>query len=284
MNNREQNEAVLKEYYRDDKKQFLKNEIPEYKGKLNKEHDETLLSNEELFMKFINCKFKKKKPKKSKTTPIMSRLSTMTNAVLQTIVIILDMDIPKYDDAAEKKKQEIFGYVKGKSAINNEHDAKHNGGDHMFGTNEAPYDYVNGFKPVGSNSQWNMLPCTQSENVNWKILKIPGYPQIKNIVYDYDKITPEIYALMSLEKRNYYDKFKLWSEYCNSRKAEMYHKISKEIYDYGINSTKNHLNALNTEIIEKYRKIKDADAKMLELHAGQASHLFPVSPQQQSNL
>ena len=38
----------------------------------------------------------------------------------------------------------------------------------MHGTNEAPYDYVNGNKPAGSNSQWNMIPCTQRENVTWK--------------------------------------------------------------------------------------------------------------------
>ena len=230
MNNREQNEKVLKENYINDKKKFLKKEIPEYKGKRNKDHDETLLSNEELFMKFINCKFKKK-PKKSKTTNVMGRKSTMINAMLQDEVDDMDKDNPIYDDAAEKKKQEIFGYVKGKSAINNEHDAKHNGGDHMHGTNEAPYDYVNGNKPAGSNSQWNMIPCTQRENVTWKKIKISGYPQIKNIVYDFDKITPEIYALMSPEKKKNYDKFKSWSEYCNSRKAKMYHEISKERYE-----------------------------------------------------
>lgn len=77
-----------------------------------------------------------------------------------------------------KKKQKIFGYISGESAFSHKK-VNPNKGDHIYGIRER----VSTDGIVGSNTKWNMISCTSSENSGencWKKVKSLK----KNIVYD----------------------------------------------------------------------------------------------------
>ena len=230
---REQMKKELSEYLATSLGNFLKSKKATNRAKLRSQYEQIFLdSGKELFEEFKNSEYSiKMKPKEIKN-PINWRKSTMLNAALKLISIILDVIFnPEFDDSAQAKKEKIWEYSKGKSAINPENDAKYKKGDHIWGTNEVPLDDKNGIKLIGSDTAWNMLPCIHDENINWKKITIEGYDDIKNIVYDFHKITPEIFELMKPEKQKYYNKYKMWKEYCDSRNAQIYYTIPRKTFD-----------------------------------------------------
>jgi hypothetical protein len=231
---REQMKKELSDYYVKDKYKFLSSKKAINGAKNGSQYDEIFIdSGKELFEKFKNSEYSKKKLCKKRRCPIKGRKSTLISATLKKISRNHDTN-PYFNDNDQLNKEKIWKYSKGKSAINNKNNATHNKGDHIWGTNEVPRDDENGIKVIGSDTQWNIIPCNQDENINWKRITIQGYSDIKNIVYDFVKIQsnePEILKLMEPEKREYYNKYKMWKKYCDSRNAQMYFSISTKRLD-----------------------------------------------------
>tara|TARA_A100001011_G_scaffold369421_1_gene424697 strand:+ start:461 stop:1270 length:810 start_codon:yes stop_codon:yes gene_type:complete len=254
---REQMEKELSEYLAEGLGKFLRSKKPKNRAKNRSQYEQIFLdSDKELFEQFKNSEYSiKKKPKEIKN-PIIQRKSTIVNVALKLISIILDaMFNPEFDHAAQAKKEEIWGYSKGESAINPENNAEYKKGDHIWGTNEVPLDDKNGIKLIGSDTAWNMLPCTHVENINWKKITIEGYDDIKNIVYDFHKITPEIFKLMEPEKQEYYNNYEKWKKYCDTRNARMYHTIPTKTFDM-----------VNTIVVEVLDKMAESIRQLIVTH------------------
>lgn len=244
---REQMKKELSEYLATSLGNFLTSKKVKNGAKNRSQYEEIFLdSGKELFEEFKNSEYSKKRKPKAIKKPIKRRKSTMVNVSLKEKSTILDaMFNPEFDHAAQAKKEEIWGYSKGKSAINPKNDAKYKKGDHIWGINEVPLDDKNGIKLIGSDTAWNMLPCTHVENINWKKITIEGYDDIKNIVYDFHKITPEIFELIKEpEKQKYYNRYKMWKEYCDSRNARMYYTIPAKALDM--------VNAIAVELLDEW--------------------------------
>lgn len=243
---REQMKKELSDYLAEGISKFLTSKKAKNGAKTRSQYEQIFLdSGKELFEQFKNSDYSKKKKPKEIKNPIIQRKSTMVNAALKLISIILDVIFnPEFDDSAQAKKEEIWEYSKGKSAINPENDAEYKKGDHIWGINEVPLDDKNDIKVIGSDSAWNMLPCIHVENINWKKITIEGYDHIKNIVSDFHKITPEIFELMEPEKQKYYNKYKMWKEYCDSRNARMYYTIPAKALET--------VNAIAVELLDEW--------------------------------
>lgn len=224
---------ILDKYAVKTKKEFLSKKNYKNEDRKNKiACDHVLLTDISLYDAFISSPDVRPSPKKK--CPIRSRSSTMAAETCKKIAYVLDdkHTIPfTEEDRAMKKK--IWEYKSGASAINNEQEANPKKGDHIWGLNEAPFIEMNGikYKRIGSDSDWNRIPCTHKENVAWK--RIKNIDGIKNIVYDFDTIdaNQEIQDRMNDDSRGYFRKYKLWKEYCDSRGAKMFHKITSEVYN-----------------------------------------------------
>jgi hypothetical protein len=132
--------------------------------------------------------------------------------------------IEKEENKSSSKKK-ILGV---KSALSNAICSTSAVGDHIYGIRE-----INGI--LGSNSQWNLIPCIHSENVSWKTVLVNG--KTKNIVEDLftpdeinnlskEKIILNLSSNNSIEIDSDYDrymKFIKWKNYVESRGARMFY-------------------------------------------------------------
>jgi hypothetical protein len=136
-------------------------------------------------------------------------------------------------------------------------------GDHIYGLRELP-------NIIGSNSPWNLIPCTHSENVSWKkvTINLPGrHPYIKNIVAD--TFSPqEIEALSKVNTGSFdsdynrYIKFITWKNYVDSRGAKMFY-IGRQKFEKYINKTIIAcLNSINLEIEQYFKHLERGDSPM----------------------
>ena len=183
----------------------------------------------------------KVKFKSAKKSHIEGRKTTMMNAAIKDYTNNnYEINQPDFNKEDEKKKQEIWNYQFGKSCFSNKNSGK-NKGDHIYGIRE---NYEIG-DIIGSDSHWNMIPCTHSENVSWKILKSLN----KNLVYD--TFTEEEIEQFTREQLDSYNKLKQWKDYCKSRGAKLYWTNGRQI------------NKMCETIIEPH--IKELDEKLKAL-------------------
>jgi len=159
-----------------------------------------------------------KKPKKSRSYTI-NRLHTMTYSCLKDDLKEIEINQPKFTTIDRQKKEEIFGYSGKKSFISG--NICKGIGDHIYGIREGLHD---GHDWVGSNTQWNIVPLTQSENKNYKRVTIDN--RIINLAYDI--LTEEDIKKLPEDKKVIYNKLKSWKSYVNSRGAKMYWENMRE--------------------------------------------------------
>jgi hypothetical protein len=167
-----------------------------------------------IYMKTLEDKLKKQ-------TNVMKRKSTLAYEKMKDIINKKDEAQPIYTPEDDAKKQQIFGYITGQSAFSHVK-VNPNKGDHIYGIRERVN--INGI--VGSNTKWNMIPCSESENSGencWKKVKSLK----KNLVYD--KFTDEEKSLFDSKTKDYYTKFLEWEKYAESRGAKLYYTNMKKI-------------------------------------------------------
>ena len=163
----------------------------------------------------------KKIIKEKNKSRLECRLTTLQNAALKDYINkYYEIKQPKFTMYDENKKIEIWGCKDGKSCFSNEK-ASITRGDHIFGIREGVKDY----NIIGSDSYWNMIPCTHAENVSWK--KCESIK--KNLVYNFDNITKEDFEKLSDNEKDKYNKLKKWKEYCKERGAKLYWENGKKI-------------------------------------------------------
>lgn len=156
-----------------------------------------------------------------KKTNVLKRKSTLAYEKMKDIINLKDINQPIYTTEDNAKKQKIFGYINGESAFSNKK-VNPNKGDHIYGIRERVT--IDG--TVGSNTKWNMICCTSTENSGencWKKVKSLK----KNIVYD-TFTQEEISSFDSTTKENY-KKFIKWKKYVKSRGASLFYTNMKKI-------------------------------------------------------
>lgn len=171
-----------------------------------------------------------------KKNNIITRLSTLQyEAIKDYIDKNYESKQPAFTEHDKLEKIKIWGCNKGTSSFS-ETICDITKGDHIYGIREGLKK--NGF--IGSNSLWNMIPCTHNENTSWK--KIGN----KNLVYD-NFTAEEITKFDALTKEKY-DKLEAWKTYCKSRKAKLYWINGIQINTLVTNIILPILESLNTQI------------------------------------
>jgi hypothetical protein len=141
---------------------------------------------------------------------IMSRLSTMQYEGIKDYVNKqYEINQPNFKPEDQLAKENIWKCQEGTSCFSDIACNKDKG-DHIYGVREGLKNYG----IIGSNSKWNMIPCTQKENTSWK--KIGG----KNLVYDTFTIE-EIENFNEFTKEKY-NKLQEWKQYCDKQGAKLY--------------------------------------------------------------
>ena len=200
-------------------KKQLENILKKYNipGRSNKTKDklvELILDpNAEIYKKYSISIVRKK-------TNIEGRLTTLQyEAIKDYINKYYEINQPAFTIQDQKKKEEIWNCSLGKSCFSSAY-CKKDKGDHIYGIRE---DLNNGGK-IGSDSLWNMVPCTQKENVSWK-LNYNG----KNLVYDYELLTDDDYDKFTDAQKENFEKLIAWKEYCDEKGAKLYWINGREI-------------------------------------------------------
>ena len=145
-------------------------------------------------------------------------------------------------------------------------------GDHIYGIRE-----INNV--LGSNSEWNLIPCTHAENVSWKTVTVNG--KSKNIITD--KFTDE--EIKNLDKNKItvgtvtidsdYDrftKFKKWEIYVTGRGAKMFY--------YGRNNFEKNMKKLIHKCLKDLDKNINNYIKNLAINQS----LLPIRSIQSANI
>lgn len=172
-------------------------------------------------------------PSASKKNNLLGRLSTLQYEGIKDYTNKnYEINQPKFEEKDKEEKIKIWKLKKEKkdkdgkiisynSSAFSDDECNINKGDHVYGIREGLEKTGN----IGSNSSWNMIPCTQKENIKWKKIKVNDIE--KNLVYD--EFTSEEIANFDDETKEKYDKLKKWEEYCKSRGAKLYWKKGIEI-------------------------------------------------------
>jgi hypothetical protein len=177
-------------------------------------------------------------PEASKKNNINGRLSTLQyEAIKDYINKNYEINQPKFEEKDKKAKIEIWELEKevmeknekGEITIKKDKDGnpiKYNSsafgndkcdinkGDHIYGIREG----LKKIGVIGSNSLWNMVPCTQKQNVSWKNVLIDG--KSKNLIYD--DFTQEEIDSFDKNTSSKYTKLNKWKKYCNERGAKLF--------------------------------------------------------------
>ena len=184
------------------------------------------------YMKTIENKIMKK-------TNVLKRKTTLAYEKMKDIINLKDINQPIYTEKDDAKKQKIFGYKNGDSAFSDKK-VNPNKGDHIYGIRER----VTIYGIVGSNTKWNMISCTSSENSGencWKKVKSLK----KNIVYD-TFTKEEILRFDPVTKENY-TKFIEWKKYAKSRGASLFYTNMKKIDKKIQNKVEKYLTMLDND-------------------------------------
>ena len=179
----------------------------------------------------------KVKIKAKKKSLIASRDSTMFyEGVKDYVDINYEINQPEFTSEDQKIKEKIWLCHEGTSCFSDEKCDK-NKGDHIYGVRENIKEGI-----IGSNSKWNMIPCTHKENLNWK-----KGPSDKNLVYD--TFTKEEIDKFTDKQKDYYKRLQDWKEHCNKRGAKLYWINGKEINNLVAMVIAPLIEQMNTEII-----------------------------------
>lgn len=191
-------------------------------------------------------------PPAIKKNNLLARLTTLQYECIKDYINTnYEIDQPEFEEKDKEAKKKIWNLTKEKkdkdgniitynSSAFSDISGDINKGDHIYGIREGLKK--TGF--IGSNSQWNMIPCTQKENVSWKIVEINGIK--KNLVYD--EFTADEESMFDDETKEKYDKLKNWRKYCESRGAKLYWKNGIEINKIITQEIDPILNELNEKI------------------------------------
>jgi hypothetical protein len=115
--------------------------------------------------------------------------------------------------------RDVKGTNKITSALSDEHVSASATGDHIYGMREIDNKF-------GSNSEWNLIPCTQAENVSWKKVRIQsrksGEPdkQVNLVTHTFSEDEKES---LDTRTRSNLEKFNRWKAYVKERNATMFY-------------------------------------------------------------
>lgn len=115
--------------------------------------------------------------------------------------------------------RKVEGTNKITSALSDEQVSASATGDHIYGMREID-------NKLGSNSEWNLIPCTQAENVSWKKVTIKSTKtdepdkQVNIVTHKFSE--DEIKSLDAKTRINL-EKLNRWKDYVKSRGANMYY-------------------------------------------------------------
>ena len=170
---------------------------------------------------YCGCHKNYKDKSKNQVSRITQRIPTQQAAGICDYIQKFDINQPNFTKEDEKQKMEIWGYKSGQSAFS---DVKEEANDHIYGKREG----IKNYDVSGSDTPWNLIPCTSSENSGnnlWK--KIPNSK--KNLVYDFENFTAE--EIQKFDENTYtkYNKLKRWIEYCKERGAVLCYYGVQEI-------------------------------------------------------
>lgn len=174
---------------------------------------------EELQKNKIITLIEEKKEEKQKNSKINSRLSTMQNAAIKDYINKhFEKTQPKFTNIDQNKKIETWGCQSGTSCFSADK-CSISKGDHIYGIREGIKDH----DIIGSDSLWNMIPCTHQENMTWKKSLINKIN--KNIVYDFDDISEEDLKRLSSNEIDLYNKFKEWKNIVKKEEQNYFGKM-----------------------------------------------------------
>lgn len=251
-----------------------KNTVPELK-KICKKFEITPYSylNKDKLLELLKI------PEASKKNNISGRLSTLQyEAIKDYINKNYEINQPKFEDRDRQAKIEIWNLEKEKenkkgeitkyhSSAFGDEESNINKGDHIYGIREG----LKQIGVIGSNSLWNMIPCTQKQNVSWK--KVLINEKNKNLIYDYDNFTQEEINSFDEDTLNKYNKLKKWKKYCSERGAKLFwingieiNKIITQVIDPLLTSLNEKIESLEIVNQEKQKDIKsysDEDIKII---------------------
>lgn len=161
---------------------------------------------------------KKSVIKRQKKSNLETRLTTLQyEAVKDYIGRYFEITQPEFTEDDQNEKIKIWGCKDGQSCFSIDK-CSITKGDHIYGIREG----IKIYDIIGSNSLWNIIPCTHKENVSWK--KSIMNKINKNLVYDFDEISEEDLKKLSESEIEKYNKLKEWKEYCKTRGANLYWK------------------------------------------------------------
>lgn len=171
-----------------------------------------------------------------KKSLIASRDSTMFYEGIKDYVNThYEINQPEFTPEDQNKKEEIW-LCRGGTSCFSDIKCDKNKGDHIYGVRERIKEGI-----IGSNSKWNMIPCTHNENLNWK-----KGPLDKNLVYD--TFTKEEIDKFTDKQKDYYKRLQDWKKYCKERGAKLYWINGKEINKLVAMVISPLLQQMNTEI------------------------------------
>ena len=177
----------------------------------------------------VTRKKSKKTIHRMKRSVIRARESTLLYEAVKMIADKYDNNEliqPKFTENDKSNKSLIWnikkveGTNKITSALSDEQVSDSATGDHIYGMREI--DDI-----LGSNSEWNLIPCTQTENVSWKKVTIKSTnsdepdKQVNIVTHNFSE--DEIKSLDTKTKKNL-EKLNEWKTYVKSRGANMYYK------------------------------------------------------------
>lgn len=178
----------------------------------------------------------KVKIKAEKKSLIASRDSTMFyEGIKDYINRHYEINQPEFTPEDQNKKEEIW-LCRGGTSCFSDIKCDKNKGDHIYGVRERIKEDI-----IGSNSKWNMIPCTHNENLNWKKGLL-----YKNLVYD--TFTKEEIDKFTDIQKDYYKRLQDWKKYCKERGAKLYWINGKEINNLVAMVITPLIQQMNTEI------------------------------------
>ena len=183
-----------------------------YTKKIIKETIQCLLDPDSLF----------KIPSKSKSYLMRREADSLYYMCKDYINLYDKMFNPSFTDDDFNMKLKIFGIDSPKQCFVSGIKSGVGVGDHIFEVR----GYHNPTGMYGSNSQWNLVPVTQSKNSGYKKFKFHD-GTTKDI--GYQTLTEYEYNQCNDEQKTIYNKLNKWKEYVKSRDAKICFKFSDEL-------------------------------------------------------
>ena len=149
-----------------------------------------------------------------KKSNLLQRYTDTLYCLTKDVINVYDkLKNPEYTKTDQLKKEEIFEVESSKECFITGMKSGVGAGDHLFEIR----GYVNETGMHGSNSKWNLVPVTLSENRGYK--KFMFDDGVKNI--GYQTLSKEEYKKCTQKQKTIYNKIQRWKAYVKKRGARI---------------------------------------------------------------